>query len=90
MTGKVVLSDGSPFKGGSITLQPMETGHPVTFKLDKEGSLKGEIIPGKFMYFVPENVDPASIKTLDKKFLTPDVARFTVVSASEPIRIELK
>lgn len=86
--GKVTLNDGSPLKGASITLQPMEAGHPMTFKVSKEGEFEGNLVPGKYMFFIPDSPESNAMKNLDPKVRTPAVERFVQVQPNGVLEIK--
>lgn len=90
VSGKVTKPDGSPLAGASITFRPFSLAHPMTFKTDKEGNFKGQLVPGKFMYFIPDDISPNMVKGVDAKFMSPSEDRSIEVAAGATLNIELR
>jgi hypothetical protein len=93
LSGKLTTADGKQVSNVGLTLQPLESGHPVTFDVKDDGSFSGDVVPGKYAYFVGKsslkNSDQA-IKKVDKKFLEPDMSRTVTVAPGREVSIVLQ
>jgi hypothetical protein len=84
ISGKLTTG-GAPLGGVSLTLQPLETGHPTQMQVGADGSFSGKVIPGKYTYFVSANeMDPTAIDKVGAKFRDADMTRTITISADKP------
>ena len=93
VAGKLVSGDGQKVGNVGLTLQPLDNGFMTTLQVAEDGSFGGEIIPGKYAYFVgksvAKNADQA-IKKVDPMFYEANMTRTVTVQAGQELRIELK
>ncbi len=91
--GKVELTGGKPASGLLLNLYPLEGQHPGVFDVAEDGSFKGEAISGKYSYFVTKGSAKNSEQTLklvNAKFYSADLARTFVIKAGEDIKLTLE
>jgi hypothetical protein len=82
-TGKLTKG-GGPIGGVTLTLQPVEVGHPVPMTVGPDGSFSGQAVPGKYVYFVSSNeADAAAIDKVDAKYREADMGRAVVVKSDQ-------
>lgn len=93
VAGKLVSGDGQKVGNVGLTLQPLDSGFVTTLQVAEDGSFEGEIIPGKYAYFVgkseAKNADQA-IKKVDPMFYEANMTRTVDVQPGKELRIELK
>lgn len=93
VTGKLVSGDGQKVGNVGLTLQPLDNGFVTTMQVAEDGSFEGEIIPGKYAFFVgksgAKNADQA-LKKVDPKFYEANMTRTVVVQPGQELNIELK
>lgn len=93
VAGKLVSGDGQKVGNVGLTLQPLDSGFVTTLQVAEDGSFEGEIIPGKYAYFVvkseAKNSDQAITK-VDPMFYEANMTRTVDVQPGKELRIELK
>lgn len=83
VSGKLTAA-GAPVGNVLLTLQPLETGHPVPIKVGSDGSFKADVIPGKYAYFVAAIEDNSSaIDKVPADFRQASLTRTVTVSAGQ-------
>ncbi len=91
ISGKVSTADGKPVGGILLTLQPLEDGHMAPIEVAKDGTFSGELIPGKYAYFVGKSATSKSsdqvLKQLSPKYLEADLNRTVQVTPGEDLAI---
>lgn len=91
--GKVASADGKPVGGVLLTLQPLEDGHLTPLEVGPDGSFQGELVPGKYAYFVGKSSKTKSsaqtLKRVDAKFLEPNMSRTVDVAPGSDLSIAL-
>jgi hypothetical protein len=91
VTGKVSQA-GQPFGGMVMVFQPLGDGHVREFPVQTDGSFSGELISGKYAYYVAKPTAPVAAPALKKvapKYFEADLSRTVAVEAGNPIAIEL-
>lgn len=75
VTGKLTKA-GKPLGNLTLVLQPLETGHVVPFSVGNDGSFKGNIVPGKYAYYISANEDGSSnLAGIDSSLLQASMDR---------------
>jgi hypothetical protein len=91
--GKLESSDGKVVGNVGLTFQPLDNGFVTTLQVAEDGSFKGDLVPGKYAYYVgkssSKNADQ-SLKKVDSKFQEADMSRTVVIEASKPVSLVLK
>ena len=75
-----------------MIFQPLGDGHVREFAVQKDGTFSGELISGKYAYYVSKPTAPAAAQaceTLPPKFFEADLSRTVAVESDNPIAIEL-
>jgi hypothetical protein len=88
-----VAQGRKPAGGLVIVIQPLGDGHVREFPTQKDGTFNGEMISGKYAYYVAKPTAPAAAQALRKlapKYFEADLSRTVAVEAGNPIAIELK
>jgi hypothetical protein len=91
VTGKVTRS-GQPVGDLVVTFQPMDVGHPGIFPVKADGTFQGDLIEGKYMYYVAKGAMPSSpavLAKIDAKFQEPTLERSIAVAPNQEIQIAL-
>ena len=85
VVGKLTKA-GKPVGNLTLTLQPLETGHMVPMKVGGDGSFKGNIVPGKYAYFISANEDggESALQGLDASLKEANMQRTVTVKADQP------
>jgi hypothetical protein len=90
--GKITLK-GQPFGDVSIYIQPLTQGHPTTMQVAADGTFKGELTPGKYVYSIglaSSKTSEQALKKVDPKYYDTSMEERTiVVSAGEELTIAL-
>lgn len=94
-TGKLTAADGAPVGNVLLSLQPLETGHPVLLEVDEQGSFKGEGVPGEYAYFVAKSAKKgaaaeAALKKVPAEFLEANMTRKVKLGESSELAITLQ
>jgi hypothetical protein len=87
-----VSQGGQPVGGLVMIFQPLGDGHVREFPIQKDGTFNGELISGKYAYFVAKPTVPAAAQALRKlapKYFEADLSRTVAVEAGNRIAIEL-
>lgn len=83
VSGKLTVA-GTPIGNVLLTLQPLETGHPVPIKVGSDGSFSSQVIPGKYAYFVTPMEDKAgAIDKVPADFRQANLTRTVTVTAGQ-------
>jgi len=84
VVGKLTKA-GKPVGNLTLTLQPLETGHMVPMKVGADGSFKGNIVPGKYAYFISANEDggESALQGLDGSLKEANMQRTVTVQAGQ-------
>ena len=91
VTGKVSQS-GKPLGGMVMVFQPLGDGHMRELPVQKDGSFHGELISGKYAYFVAKPTVPTAaqvLKTVAPKYFEADLARTVTVEPDQQLAIAL-
>ncbi|MCC7476097.1 MAG: hypothetical protein IT425_11935 [Pirellulales bacterium] len=91
VAGKVT-QNGQPQGDIVLVFQPLDDGHMKEFRVQKDGTFKGELITGNYAYFVtsPAGVVPAQVpKKLPGKYYQADLARTVTVEPGANLAITL-
>jgi hypothetical protein len=92
-TGKLIAADGNPQGNVLLTFQPMENGHPGSMEVNSQGEFQGELIPGKFIYYVePSKVAKAAdaLKKVPPAFQSPAMEHQVSVESGRTLEIRLQ
>ncbi|HEX2476625.1 MAG TPA: hypothetical protein VHK01_17865 [Lacipirellulaceae bacterium] len=87
-----VSQGGQPIGGLVMIFQPLGDGHVREFPIQKDGSFSGELISGKYAYYVAKPAAPAAaqaLRNLAPKYFEADLSRTVAVESGNPIAIEL-
>ncbi|MBU6236336.1 MAG: hypothetical protein KGQ51_00825 [Planctomycetes bacterium] len=83
VSGKLTAS-GAAVGDVLLTLQPLDTGHVVPISVGADGSFRGEVIPGKYAYYVTANEGkPGAIDKVPADFRQASMTRTVTVSAGQ-------
>ncbi|MBM3963907.1 MAG: carboxypeptidase regulatory-like domain-containing protein [Planctomycetes bacterium] len=82
VSGKVTLS-GSPLAGVTLMLQPLQTGHPGVFPTGDDGSFSGNLVPGKYAYYVTKGESAPLPANIDTKLLEANMERTVTVQPGQ-------
>jgi hypothetical protein len=75
-----------------MVFQPLGDGHVREFPIQKDGSFNGEMISGKYAYFVAKPAIPTAaqaLKTLAPKYFEADLSRTVEVEPGALLAIAL-
>jgi hypothetical protein len=73
---------GAPVGGVLLTLQPLDTGHPVPLTVGPDGSFSGRAIPGKYTYYVAATeANATALDKVDAKYKEADLKRTIVIKS---------
>jgi hypothetical protein len=75
-----------------MIFQPLGDGHVREFPIQKDGTFRGELISGKYAYYVARPTAPAaapSLKNLSPKFFEADMSRTVTVEPDTLVAIAL-
>lgn len=91
--GKLETKAGKPIGNVLLTLQPLGDGHPAPLQVAEDGTFSGEIVPGKYAYYVAKssakNAEQA-LKQVDAKYYESSMTRTVQVQAGKELRIALE
>jgi hypothetical protein len=90
--GKLETSSGKPIGNVLLTLQPLGEGHPAPLQVSEDGTFQGEIVPGKYAYFVAKSSSKNSeqaLKSVDAKYYEASMTRTVNVQAGQELRIAM-
>ena len=93
VAGKLASGDGKKIGNVGLTLQPLDNGFVTTLQVAEDGSFEGEMIPGKYAFFIGKSAAKnaeQSLKKVDPKFYEANLTRTVVVQPGQELRIELK
>jgi hypothetical protein len=91
VTGKV-SQGGQPVGGMVMVFQPLGDGHVREFPIQKDGTFSGEMISGKYAYYVAKPTAPAAAQALQRlspKFFEADLSRTVTVEPETLLAISL-
>jgi hypothetical protein len=91
VTGKVSRA-GQPVGGMVMIFQPLGDGHVREFPIQKDGTFSGELISGKYAYYVAKPTAPAAaqaLKNVSPKFFEADLSRTVNVEPGGQLDIAL-
>jgi hypothetical protein len=91
VTGKVSRG-GQPMGGMAMIFQPLGDGHVRELPIQKDGTFSGELISGKYAYYVAKPAVPAAaqaLKNLSPKFFEADLSRTVTVEPGDLLAIAL-
>lgn len=93
VSGKLSLGDGKAIGNVGLVFQPMEDGFEATFQVAEDGSFQGEVIPGKYAYYVSKatskNAEQA-LKKVDPKFREATMSRTVLVEPGKALSLVLQ
>lgn len=93
LTGKLSDASGKTVGNVLLTLQPLEDGHLAPLQVAADGSFKGEVVPGKYAYYVgkssAKNAEQA-LKVVDSKFYEASLERTIDIKSGEPLNLVLQ
>jgi len=93
VSGKLSQADGTAVGNVGLTLQPLDNGFVATLQVAEDGSFAGELIPGKYAYFVgkstAKNADQA-LKKVDSQFYEANMSRTVGVEPGKELSVVLK
>jgi hypothetical protein len=87
-----VSQGGQPVGGMVMIFQPLGDGHVREVPIQKDGTFNGELISGKYAYYVAKPTAPTAAQALRKlapKYFEADLSRTVAVEDGNPIAIEL-
>jgi hypothetical protein len=87
-----VSQGGQPIGGLVMVFQPLGDGHVRELPIQKDGSFSGELISGKYAYYVAKPVGPAAAQALQKlpqRFFEADLSRTVTVEPETLLAIAL-
>jgi hypothetical protein len=87
-----VSQGGQPIGGLVMVFQPLGDGHVREFPIQKDGTFGGEMISGKYAYYVAKPTAPAAAQALQKlspKFFEADLSRTVTVEPETLLAIAL-
>ena len=84
VVGKLTKA-GTPVGNVTLTLQPLETGHMVPMKVGADGSFKGNIVPGKYAYYLSASEDggESALQGIDASLKEANMQRTVTVQAGQ-------
>jgi hypothetical protein len=91
VSGKVSRS-GQPVGGMVMVFQPLGDGHMRELPIQKDGSFNGELISGKYAYFVARPAVPAAaqaLRNVPSKYFEADLSRTVSVEPGAQLAIAL-
>ncbi len=91
--GKLETSAGKPIGNVLLTLQPLGDGHPAPLQVSENGTFEGEIVPGKYAFFVAKSAAKNSeqaLKSVDAKYYEASMTRTVNVQAGQALRIVIE
>jgi hypothetical protein len=75
-----------------MVFQPLTDGHTREVPIQKDGTFNGELISGKYAYFVARPAAPAAaqaLRTLAPKYFEADLSRTVMVEPNTQLAIAL-
>ena len=84
------MSQGSLPEGVKIAFQPTQTGYANSFALQSDGSFKGSLIPGPYMYYFTADESAegaAALQAVPKPLQEADLNRKVEITAGQPVAI---
>ena len=95
VSGKVTHADGKPVKDVTLTLQPTGDGLPAALSVSGDGSLKGQVIPGDYVYSFTAlegkggQKNTAGLKAVPEKYRAPHLDHKVQVGGGGNVEIKL-
>jgi hypothetical protein len=87
-----ITKAGKPVGDVLLTLQPTGDGHVVPLTVAADGTFKGEVVPGKYAYYIGKSASKASeqaIKQVDPKYYQANMTRTVTVESGKDLDIAL-
>jgi hypothetical protein len=91
VTGKVSQA-GQPVGGMVMIFQPLGDGHVRELPIQKDGTFSGELICGKYAYYVAKPTIPVASQAVGKlapKYFAADLSRTVTVEPGQQLAIVL-
>jgi hypothetical protein len=91
-TGKISMSQGSFPEGVKIAFQPTQTGYANSFALQSDGSFKGSLIPGPYMYYFTADESAegaAALQAVPKALQEADLNRTVQIVSGQSVAITI-
>ena len=91
VSGKVSQS-GKPVGNVVVWFHPLDNGHLESLPVNTDGTFAGELIGGKYSYYVGKSLAPnstAALKKVDPKYYEPDLERSINVEFGKEIDLAL-
>jgi hypothetical protein len=87
-----ITKAGKPVGDILLTLQPLGDGHVVPLTVAADGTFKGEVVPGKYAYYIGKSASKSSeqaIKQVDPKYYQAIMTRTVTVESGKDLAIAL-
>ena len=87
-----VSQSGRPVGGIVMVFQPLGDGHVRELPIQKDGTFRGELISGKYAYYVARPTAPIAAQQLRKlpsKYFEANLSRTVAVEPGAQLAIEL-
>lgn len=91
LKGKVTKA-GKPVGDVLLTLQPLGDGHVAPLTVAVDGTFKGEVVPGKYAYYIGKSASKASekaIQQVDPKYFEGNMTRTVLVESGKELVVAL-
>jgi len=78
VAGKLASTGGQAVGNVGLTFQPLDAGFMTTVQVAEDGSFQGELVPGKYSYFIVKSSSKTgdqALKKIDAKFLEANMSR---------------
>lgn len=79
---------GKPVSGVMLNFQPTGDGMPAVIAVDK-GAFSGDVIPGKYTYFLSAGKDANAFKKVPEKYQAGATDRQIDITAGTPLNLEM-
>lgn len=89
VSGKVVYTDGKPVKNVTLELQPTGVGLPTTMKVGPDGSAKGKLVPGQYVYFFSAPKGATALASIPTKYHAANKEHQSTFSSSGEFEIRI-
>lgn len=89
IAGTVTFLNGAAVRDVNLHLQPQDNGSPNTLRVGVDGSVKGEAIPGSYVfYFSPVEGKEVAFKAIPAKYHEPSADHTVEVKPDLAVRID--
>jgi hypothetical protein len=91
VSGKVAQG-GKPLANVVVWFQPLDNGHLASLPVNSDGTFRGELIGGRYAYYVGQLPSPnsaAALKKIDSKYYEPNLERSVHVEFGKEIILAL-